>query len=72
MAAILMTDFFLLRKDSSQMRFDTANLCVWAVGFAVYRFAMRLETPVGSTLPAMAVTALLCFAINKIGGMKNA
>lgn len=59
MVAILLTDYYLLRKDRSQQAFSVTALAVWAVGFVLYRLAMQLETPLGYTLPVMIVTAML-------------
>lgn len=76
MAAIMFTDMFILKKDSSEKSVSLINLIIWAAGFAAYRLLMGIDIPLGSTLPAMAVTALLCIIvhiiINKIGGKKNA
>lgn len=67
MVSILIVDTFILKKDSSGSAFNFKNLIIWAIGFAVYRVSMSLDTPVGNTLPVMVVTALLCLAVNKIG-----
>lgn len=72
MISILIVDVFILKKDASQTPFNVKNLILWAVGFAVYRLSMTVDTPVGNTLPVMIVTALLCLFVNKIGGLKNA
>lgn len=76
MAAVMFTDMFILKKDSSDKAVSVPNLVIWAVGFAVYRLFMGIDIPLGSTLPAMAVTALLRIIVNKItdknGGKKNA
>lgn len=60
MIAIQIADFFLLKKDSSGRAFDGVNLFIWAVGFLLYRILMRVDTPVGNTLPDMVITAGLC------------
>ena len=73
MIAILITDFFILKKDASQKSFDALNLILWAVGFVLYRIFMKIDTPVGNTLPVMVITGLLCIVTNKIlGGKKHA
>lgn len=59
MTAILLADFFVLRKDSSQKKIDAARFAVWAAGFALYQVFLRLDFPLGATLPAMAVTFIL-------------
>ena len=73
MIAIQIADYFILKKDSSKKAFNWLNLILWAVGFIIYRIFMGLETPVGSTLPVMVITALLCVIIKKlVGGTKDA
>lgn len=72
MISILIIDVFILKNNSSQSPFNVKNLILWAVGFAVYRLSMTIDTPIGNTLPVMIVTALLCLFVNKIGGLKNA
>ena len=66
MIAILIADFFLLRSDRSGRSFDLWNLAIWLVGFILYRLLMRVDTVVGSTLPDMAATILLCLAVSRI------
>lgn len=73
MIAIQIADFFVLKKDITYSKFNWVNLILWAIGFAIYRVFMSIETPVGNTLPVMIITAVLCIVINKIlGGNKNA
>lgn len=72
MIAILIVDVFILKNDASQSAFNVKNLILWAVGFAVYRLSLTIDTPVGNTLPVMIITALLCLFVNKIGGLINA
>jgi len=64
MVAILITDYFILKRDSSTVDFDYANLLVWIAGFIVYRVFMNVETVLGYTLPSMVVTGVICFVIN--------
>ena len=66
MIAIQIADFFLLKKDYSGKAFDPCNLIVWVIGFVLYRFLMRLDIPVGNTLPDMVITILLCLAAGKL------
>lgn len=66
MIAIQITDVFLLRRDSGSRNADVRNLAVWAVGFAAYRILLGVDTPVGSTLPDMVFTMLLCLAAEKL------
>ena len=66
MIAILIADFFLLKEDRSGRAADAVNLAVWLVGFLLYRLLMRVDIPVGNTLPDMAVTILLCLAVRRV------
>ncbi|MEG2174613.1 MAG: cytosine permease, partial [Oscillospiraceae bacterium] len=72
MIAILLTDYFVLKKDGTALNFNWLNLALWFIGFILYRVMMRLETPVGNTLPVMVIVSVVCILINKtIGGQKN-
>lgn len=64
MIAILIADFFLLKKDHSKESFSLVNFILWAVGFVIYRVFMTVDTVVGSTLPVMIIIALLCILVN--------
>ncbi len=66
MIAILITDFFILKKDHMNKSVSVTNLAVWAAGFAVYRLFMSFDTIVGTTLPVMALTAILCVLIEGV------
>lgn len=71
MVAILITDYFILKKDSSGMAFSLTNLIIWAVGFAVYRLFMGIDIVLGSTLPVMVIVSLITIIVNKFFGGKN-
>ncbi len=69
MIAIQITDYFVLKNDVSGHRFGISNLFVWIFGFVVYRFLMKCDIIIGSTLPDMVITSLLCIAVNKTKGI---
>ncbi len=71
MAAVLITNFFLLKQDYQNKNFAYLNLGVWLAGFVFYRYLKTLELGVGTTLPAIAVTMLLCFIVNKMPIFRN-
>ncbi len=72
MIAIQIVDFFILKKDTSDQNIQWHNLILWLVGFLIYRVLMRVDIPVGNTLPDMVVTAVLCMITNKVlGGKKD-
>lgn len=64
MIAILVTDFFIIRKDHTRKNFNISNLILWAAGFAVYRMFLTTDTVLGSTLPVMIAISFLCILVN--------
>lgn len=73
MIAILITDYFILKKDSSALPYNRRNLLLWLGGFILYRIFMHFDTPVGNTLPVMLIVSAVCILINQIiGGKKHA
>ncbi len=66
MIAILITDFFILKKSHIKETVCLTNVILWVIGFAGYRVFMQLDTPLGSTLPIMLVISILCIAVNWI------
>ena len=68
MIAVQIASYFLLREDAAGRSVHTVNLTVWFVGFLCYRYLMTLDTPVGSTLPTMAITLLLALLANRVMG----
>ncbi len=66
MIAIQIADYFLLKRRPTAGAVDWLNLAVWAVGFALYRYLMGVDIPVGNTLPDMALTVLLCLAVSPL------
>ena len=59
MIAVMIADYFLLKQDFSMESFNIRNLILWGVGFIIYRIFMRIDTPVGNTLPVMLIIILL-------------
>lgn len=72
MIAVQIADYFILRRDSSDKSFNAVNCVVWVIGFVLYRLLMRVDIPVGNTLPDMAATIVICIAANKIFSSKTA
>ena len=60
MIAVLIADFLLLRRTGEKRAFDIRNLVIWAAGFVIYRLLMRVDIPVGYTVPDMLATVALC------------
>ncbi len=68
MIAVQLADFFVVNNDSSQKKFDIQNLIIWFIGFIVYRLLMRVDIPIGNTLPDMIITSILVVIVSKIRG----
>ncbi len=66
MIAIQIADFFILKDDKSAKKFDVTNLLIWLVGFIVYRLLMKVDIPIGNTLPDMVITAGIVVVVNKV------
>lgn len=64
MVAILITDFYILRKDHTKESLNLTNLFIWLAGFFLYREFMSLSTIVGSTLPVMVIISILTILLN--------
>lgn len=72
MIAVQLADFFVVRNDSSKQNFDIQNLIIWFMGFVIYRLLMRVDIPIGNTLPDMLITSALVVAVSKVRGRFNA
>lgn len=66
MIAVQLTTYFILKKDSFDSAFNWPNLIVWLLGFIAYRLLMNVDLPVGNTLPAVVITMVLCYIVNKM------
>ena len=67
MIAIQIADFFLLKRtDSLGEAVDITNAVIWVIGFVLYRILMRIDIPVGNTLPDMVITILICMIVRSI------
>lgn len=66
MIAVQLADNFILKRSSFGLAFDWVNLAVWLAGFALYRWLMTVDIPVGSTLPDMLLTMAVCAAVRKL------
>lgn len=71
MVAIQIADFFLLHRDDTAKAVSLRNLILWAIGFVLYRLLMRVDLPVGNTLPDMVITALLCCVVHAVAPKKS-
>lgn len=70
MIAIQIADYFILKKDNKERNFGVENLVIWLIGFIIYRAFMRIDIPIGNTLPAMLITVLICVIVSFVRGNK--
>lgn len=65
MIAVQIADFFILKETHHEKKINYSNICIWLIGFILYRCLMRVDIIIGSTLPDMIITILICIAVNK-------
>lgn len=66
MTAVMIADYYILHRDTSRQRFCVRSLVIWLIGFLLYRYLMRLDIPVGNTLPDMLITTCLAVIAGKM------
>ncbi len=71
MIAILIADFFVVKKDSSEKKIDIAKICIWLAGFVAYRLLMRVDFVLGCTVLDMAITFVLTLLYGKISSRSS-
>lgn len=77
MIAIMVADFFILKKDYSSKKIYIQNFIIWLIGFILYRLAgiidadsgYRFPLVLGYTLPVFIITLLLKISAEKIKEM---
>ncbi len=65
MIAILLADFFILKRDFSERKFTLSRIIIWIAGFTAYRLLMLTDLITGCTIPDMIIT----FAITVATGL---
>ncbi|WP_407427911.1 putative hydroxymethylpyrimidine transporter CytX [Treponema sp.] len=54
--AILIADFFVIKRDSSGKKIDIAKIIIWILGFVLYRILMSVDFILGCTVLDMVLT----------------
>lgn len=62
MIAVMIADFFILKRAHNEETVYVKNLVIWFIGFLLYRWLMTADLPIGSTLVDIAVTIIICVA----------
>ena len=71
MIAILIADFFIVKRDSSEKKLDVVKIVIWLAGFVAYRLLMRVDFILGCTILDMAITFVLTLLWGKLNKAKN-
>lgn len=58
-------------REKNNYAFNWRNLIIWVIGFMLYRLLMRVDLPVGNTLPDMVITIVICVIVGKVVGEKS-
>ncbi|MCL6557686.1 MAG: putative hydroxymethylpyrimidine transporter CytX [Firmicutes bacterium] len=66
--AVLVTDYFVLKHDRSRERFDMKAIFSWFAGVAAYYIILKIDTPLGATLPDVVLTGALYAAVSMAFG----
>lgn len=66
MVAVLIADYFILKKDNLKKSVDITNFIIWIVGFSIYRMLLNMNIIIGSTIPVMIITVIICAAADKV------
>ncbi|MBR0146286.1 MAG: putative hydroxymethylpyrimidine transporter CytX [Eubacterium sp.] len=68
MIAVMLADYYILKEDSGEKKVNLISFFCWLAGFGLYRWLLHVDTPLGSTLPDMAMTLILTVVVKKIAG----
>lgn len=66
MIAVQVADFFFLHEDHREAKLDLTDMICWAAGFALYRVLMKIDLPLGNTLPDFLITMVLVIVVRKV------
>jgi putative hydroxymethylpyrimidine transporter CytX len=64
MIAIQIADYFIMKREAVKKQVNLTNLIIWVIGFIIYRIFLNIDTPVGSTLPVMVITIVICLIVH--------
>lgn len=65
MIAILIADYYILKKEFYSGSFNVLNIILWGIGFINYRFILGYETILGITSVNIVFTILVTVIANK-------
>lgn len=71
MIAVQIADYFILKQDHFEEKCSVRSMLVWAAGFILYRLLMKVDLPLGNTLPDMLITTALAVLTGKLAAGKT-
>lgn len=66
MIAVMIADFFILKRSHEKETFCIENLIVWFIGFLLYRKLMNIDLPIGSTVVDILITIVICVVVGLV------
>ena len=60
MIAIVIADFYILKLNTEHKKYNIKNIIIWLLGFIIYRILMKVDIIIGSTLPDVVITIIIC------------
>ena len=71
MIAILLADFFVLKRDYSKKRVNVSRIIIWIFGFIAYKLLMNTDLVTGCTVPDMILTFVATIIVGKFESSKE-
>lgn len=59
MAAVLIVDWFVVRRRAALRVCSIVNLFAWLIGLVVYHLALKIDFAFGATLPSMIIAGMI-------------
>lgn len=72
MITILIAEAFIFQRDAFRSPLCIRNAVLWVIGVALYRYFLTINTPIGNTLPVMAILFTLCLVVGAVQRKKVA
>lgn len=66
MTAILLSDYFILKKNHAQESVNWLNIVLWVLGVILYRYLLNVDTPFGITVPVVVVIMVISVLVHKV------
>ncbi|WP_427114192.1 putative hydroxymethylpyrimidine transporter CytX [Megasphaera sueciensis] len=66
MTAILLADYFILKRDNSSQSYNWENIVLWGLGVVLYRIFLHVDTPLGNTFPVVIIMMIVSIFVQKL------